>query len=149
MLKLARFAAIRRGWPTADMAFEEALDAAAGDAAAEAQIHAFAAASREERLDWAAAVAGYDRALEIYRARSAGQPSRGAASSTSSGAWPSSTGTCRRADQHLRRALDIREKAAPQSAAVANSLHNLGLVAAGRGDLDSRGGLLPALADPQ
>ena len=39
------------------------------------------------------------------------------------------------ADQHLRRALDIREKAAPGSAAVANSLHNLGLVAAARGDL--------------
>jgi CHAT domain-containing protein/Tfp pilus assembly protein PilF len=133
-LKLARFAALRSSWAVADAAFGDALDAAADDAGARAQIHAFAASSREERLDWAAAVAGYETALEVQRGRGAGTLHE-ARILDQLGGVAFKHGDLLTADMRLRGALDIREAAAPGSAAVANSLHNLGLAAAARGDL--------------
>lgn len=135
-LKLARFAAVRGGWEMADGAFHDAADAAAGDAAALALIHGFAATSRVERLDWTAAAAAYEKALEIQRARGPGTLHE-ARILDQLGDVAFKHGDLQTADLHLRRALDIREAAAPRSAAVANSLHNLGLVAAARGDLAS------------
>lgn len=133
-LKLARFAGNRAAWPTADDAYREGLAAATGDPAALALIHGFSAASLEERLDWEGAVAGYGRALEIYRARSP-DSLREARVLDQLGGVAFKHGDLQAADEHMRRALDVRERAAPESAAVANSLHNLGLVAAARGDL--------------
>jgi CHAT domain-containing protein/tetratricopeptide (TPR) repeat protein len=133
-LKLGRFAALRASWPAADAAFADALAAAAGDAGARAQILAFAASSREERLDWAGAVAGFEQALEVQRGRGP-RTLHEARILDQLGGVAFKHGDLLTADMRLRGALDIREMAAPGSAAVANSLHNLGLVAAARGDL--------------
>jgi CHAT domain-containing protein/tetratricopeptide (TPR) repeat protein len=133
-LKLARFAGNRALWAAADEAYREGLAAAAGDPAAEALIHGFSGASLEERLDWDGAVAGYGRALEIYRARSP-DSLREARVLDQLGSVAFKHGDLQAADEHIRRGLGIRQAAAPESAAVANSLHNLGLVAAARGDL--------------
>jgi CHAT domain-containing protein len=133
-LKLARFATFQSRWAAADEGFTEALEAAAGDPAAEALILGFSASSLVERLDWNGAVDGFGRALAIYRARSP-QSLAEVRVLDQLGDVAFKHGDLDAAEQHMRRGYDIRQAASPDSAAVANSLHNLGLVAAARGDL--------------
>jgi len=134
-LKAARFATFQARWEDADTAFAEAqAAAAAGDPRVQALIHGFAGESRAARLEWNGAVEAYGRALAIYRElRPDSLYEAYILDHLADVAFKH--GDLDAAEQHNRRAYDIRQAAAPDSGVVGSSLHNLGLVAAARGDV--------------
>jgi CHAT domain-containing protein/Tfp pilus assembly protein PilF len=138
LYRVARVAAERRSWATADEALGDARRVAvmAGDSAGVARVIGSLAAGEAFRVhsEWERAVAADGEALEAQRKRS--PTSLGEALILDQLGWVALTrADLASADDYQRRALAIREKLAPDSLEVATSLFALGVAAWTRADL--------------
>ena len=138
LYRVARVAAEKRIWVTADEALGDARRVAAlsGDGAGVARAIGSRAAGEAFRThsEWERAVAAFGEALDAQRARV--PTSLGEALVLDHLAWVALTrADLRAADGYQRQALAIREKLAPGSLEVATSLFGLGVAAWTRADL--------------
>jgi CHAT domain-containing protein/tetratricopeptide (TPR) repeat protein len=130
-------AAVReRRWDAAGAAFEEAVRAAGASGDGVAVVVAQRARARflHDRSQWEPAIAAYDAALAADRALAPEGLGVAWVHHQLARLWES-RGDLAAAEEHNRRALELRERLAPGSADVAASLLNVGNVAKTRGDL--------------